>query len=91
MVFDTSKGAAARMAFLLLSSLLAVTATVVSLSDKERDEFDEAIALFGIGITQVENKCSRSRRAGLAYRDTADNLFTGLSVGFQYRTLKVDP
>ena len=83
---ETIIGAAALRTSFVFSSLLAVTATVVSPSERERKDVDEAIAC-SVSDNTSEDKCSRCRRAGLAFRDTADNLFTGFRNGsLQNRT-----
>ena len=55
-MLETSIGAAARRALLLIAelSLLAVTATVVSLSDRLREDVEEAIASSVSELTQAE-------------------------------------
>ena len=72
-------------------SLLAVTATVVSLSDREREDVEEAIASSVSELTQAKTSAVAAGEPAWRKVDTADNLFTGLSKWFGYRTVQEDP
>ena len=74
--------------FALSDLLPAVTATVVSLSDKlQEDDAEDAIVWFGIGISTKEYKCSQAdkpaKRKTIRLITCLQALARGLCTGWQ--------